>query len=50
MVMEKEDSASLAEALEQLKTTNKTWNPKGFVVDSSEMEMSVIRTSFKGVF
>ena len=49
IVVEKEDSASLAEALEQLKAVNQTWHPKGFMVDSSEMEMSAIRTSFPGV-
>jgi len=39
VIMEKEDSASLAKALDQLKATNQTWYPKGFMVDSSEMEM-----------
>ena len=47
-VTEKEDSESLAEALGYLKAANADWQPQGFMLDSSEMEMSAIRKIFPG--
>ena len=48
MVMEKEDSSSLAEALSKLKEMNSGWSPKGFMIDASEIEMSAISNIFPG--
>ena len=49
VLLEREDSASLAEALEVLKQQNPNWNPKGFMVDASEMEIAAINAAFTGL-
>lgn len=48
MVLEKEDSSSLAEALAKLKEMNIGWSPKGFMIDASEIETSAIGQIFPG--
>ena len=48
IVTEREDSDSLAEAMEHLKAANGDWHPQGFMVDASDMEMSAIRKTFPG--
>ena len=48
MVMAKEDSSSLAEAVSKLKEMNSGWSPKGFMIDASEIEMSAISNIFPG--
>lgn len=48
MLMEKEDSSSLSEALTMLAEMNPNWSPKAFMVDSSEIEMSAISQTFPG--
>jgi len=49
IVIEKEDSASLIEALGRLKQAVPDWNPTAFMTDASEIEITAIRTVFKGL-
>ena len=48
MLMEKEDSSSLSEALTMLADMNPKWKPKAFMIDASEIEMSAISQTFPG--
>ena len=50
IILEREDSESLAEALEIVKTENPDWKPKWFMVDASEMEIAAINSTFAGPF
>ena len=49
IVLEHEDTASLTEALEILRTNNITWQPAAFMVDASEVEINAIHAIFKGI-
>lgn len=49
LVMEREDSKSLSEALNVLHQMNPTWSPKAFMIDSSEIEMNAIKEIFQGM-
>jgi hypothetical protein len=49
MIMENEDTSSLSEALEILKTENSTWHPAAFMIDASDIEMNAIGAIFKGI-
>ena len=48
-IMEREDSSSLAEALEKFKEMNPGWNPNNFMIDSSEVEENAIHEVFPGL-
>ena len=48
IVIEKEDTASLSEALQVLSKMNPAWSLKAFMVDSSEIELNALATVFKG--
>lgn len=48
LVMEREDTASVAEGLAALKEMNPAWSPGAFMVDSSEIEMNAIASVFPG--
>lgn len=49
VVMEREDTASLSEALKILAEMNPGWSPKAFMIDSSEIEMNAIASIFQGI-
>ena len=49
LVMEREDSQSLSEALGVVRDMNPNWSPNAFMVDSSEIEMNAISNSFPGM-
>ena len=42
MIIEMEDSASLAEAPAKLKEMKPSWNPKNFMIDASDIEENAI--------
>jgi MULE transposase domain len=48
IVVEKEDSQSLAEALRIFSNMNNQWSPKAFMIDASDMEMKAISLAFTG--
>lgn len=48
MIMEKEDTVSLTEALRELRVANQNFSPRAFMVDAAEVEMSAIRNVFPG--
>jgi len=49
MVIEREDSASLTEALSMLRQSAPHWNPSAFMVDSSEVEITAVGAAFPGL-
>lgn len=48
VVIESEDSCSLAEALNKLKDMNPSWNSRCFMIDASEVEINAIKLCFPG--
>jgi len=50
IVMEREDTASLIEAIRLLQQNVPEWNPAAFMTDASEIEITAIRTIFPGSF
>jgi len=50
LVIEREDSASLSEALTVLREYIPQWNPSAFMLDSSEVEITAVSTAFPGNF
>ena len=46
IIIENEESASLAEAFEKLKEVNASFQPQAFIIDASEIEMNAIKMSF----
>ena len=47
-VIEREDSASLSEALTELSRSVPEWRPKAFMMDASEIEFTAVKSSFTG--
>ncbi|XP_069103101.1 uncharacterized protein [Argopecten irradians] len=45
-ITEREDSSSVAEALQVIKDNNSAWTCKGFMIDSSEVEANAIHSVF----
>ena len=50
LILEREDTKSVAEALAALLVMNPGWSPSAFMVDSSEVEMNAIASVFPGNF
>ena len=50
LIMEKEDSVSLAEALSKLKDMNPSWKPNNWMIDASDVEENAIKQVFPGEF
>lgn len=48
LIMEREDTVSVTEALGALQNMNPNWSPSAFMVDSSEIEMNAIASVFPG--
>ena len=48
-VIEREDSASLAEALTELGNFVPDWRPSAFMIDASEVEATAIQSVFHGM-
>ena len=46
--IEREDSASLSEALTELSQSVPQWRPAAFMIDASEIEVTAINTVFAG--
>lgn len=49
IVLENEDSESLAEALHIFSSMNDNWSPKAVMLDSSDVEMKAISSTFSGM-
>lgn len=47
-ITEREDAASVAEALQVIRDNNPTWYPGSFMVDASEVEATAINSAFPG--
>ena len=48
IVIEREDSASLSEALCMLRQSVSAWAPSAFMLDSSEVEIAAVKAAFPG--
>lgn len=48
-VIENEDSISLAEVLRIFSSMNDNWSPKAAIIDSSDVEMKVLASTFPGI-
>jgi len=48
IIIEREDSQSLLEALQIIKSDNPDWKPNGFMIDASEIEIAAINSAFAG--
>ncbi|XP_048246920.1 uncharacterized protein LOC124125195 [Haliotis rufescens] len=46
-ITEKEESSSIAEALQIIKDNNPTWYPGGFMIDASKVEANAINSAFQ---
>ena len=49
-VTQDENTATITEALNILKSWNASWNPKCFMVDNCEEEINAIQTTFPGIY